>query len=73
MSPNAGGRSGVAGSQPMSTAVHMEPEQTPYLPMDLAHPTWQLVYLELSGQVRLTPFPQLLMGRQLQQKAVKIS
>jgi hypothetical protein len=27
VSPNAGGR-GVAGSQPMSTAVHMEPKQT---------------------------------------------
>jgi hypothetical protein len=28
MSPNAGEGGGVAGSQPMSTAVHMEPKQT---------------------------------------------
>jgi hypothetical protein len=26
MSPNAGGGKGVAGSQPMSTAGHMEPK-----------------------------------------------
>ena len=26
MSPNAGGGGGVAGSQPMRTAVHMEPK-----------------------------------------------